>query len=57
MPLLPQRIAVISSPTAAGYGDFVTNYRVTLSAFILYGVFPALMQGNQVEDSVLQAPR
>lgn len=34
MPLLPQRIAVISSPTAAGYGDFVTNYRVTLSAFI-----------------------
>jgi exodeoxyribonuclease VII large subunit len=56
MPLLPQRIAVISSPTAAGYGDFC--HQLQSNSFGFYfntELFPALMQGNQVEDSVLQA--
>ena len=56
MPLLPQRIAVISSATAAGYDDFchqlVNNSR---SFFFYVELFPALMQGNQVEESVLAA--
>ena len=56
MPLLPQRVAVISSATAAGYGDFcnqlVNNPRG-------YGfrteLFPAIMQGERVEESILSA--
>ena len=56
MPILPQRIAVISSATAAGYGDFcnqlVNNPRG-------YGfcteLFPAIMQGERVEESILSA--
>ncbi|WP_319504521.1 exodeoxyribonuclease VII large subunit [Bacteroides graminisolvens] len=56
MPLLPQCIAVISSPTAAGYGDFCHQLQSNSFGFYFYTeLFPALMQGNQVEDSVLQA--
>lgn len=56
LPLFCQRIAVISSATAAGYGDFCNqlqgneygvSFRVTL--------FPAVMQGVQVEESVIAA--
>lgn len=54
MPLLPQRIAVISSATAAGYGDFCHQLHAH-RAVLLVRLFPALMQGNQVEESVLAA--
>jgi exodeoxyribonuclease VII large subunit len=38
MPLLPQRIAVISSPTAAGYGDFCHQLQSNLFRLLfLYG--------------------
>jgi exodeoxyribonuclease VII large subunit len=56
LPLVPQRIAVISSPTAAGYGDFRNQldsnpygYRFT------YALFPAIMQGSGAEESVTKA--
>lgn len=56
MPELPQRIAVISSATAAGYGDFCHQLQHNPRGFFFYTeLFPALMQGNQVEDSVLAA--
>lgn len=56
MPVLPQRIAVISSATAAGYGDFCHQLRHNPRGFYFYSeLFPALMQGNQVEDSILAA--
>lgn len=56
MPLLPQRIAVISSATAAGYGDFCHQLQNNPRGFFFYTeLFPALMQGNQVEESVLAA--
>ncbi|WP_148372217.1 exodeoxyribonuclease VII large subunit [Bacteroides bouchesdurhonensis] len=56
MPLLPQRIAVISSATAAGYGDFCHQLKHNPCGFFFYTeLFPALMQGNQVEESVLDA--
>lgn len=56
MPVLPQRIAVISSATAAGYGDFCHQLRHNPRGFYFYTeLFPALMQGNQVEDSILAA--
>lgn len=55
-PLLPQRIAVISSATAAGYGDFInqlTNNEYGLKFYV--ELFPAIMQGEQVESSILKA--
>lgn len=56
MPLLPQRIAVISSATAAGYGDFCHQLQHNTRGFFFYTeLFPALMQGSQVEESVLAA--
>lgn len=56
MPVLPQRVAVISSATAAGYGDFCHQLRHNPRGFYFYAeLFPALMQGNQVEDSILAA--
>lgn len=56
MPVLPQRVAVISSATAAGYGDFCHQLRHNPRGFYFYReLFPALMQGNQVEDSILAA--
>lgn len=56
MPLLPQRIAVISSPTAAGYGDFCHQLKENPYGFVFYTrLLPALMQGNQVEQSVISA--
>ena len=56
MPVLPQRVAVISSAIAAGYGDFCHQLQHNPSGFYFYTeLFPALMQGNQVEESVLAA--
>lgn len=56
MPVLPKRIAVISSATAAGYGDF--NHQLAHNPYGYHfhiELFPAIMQGNQVEESVIQA--
>lgn len=56
LPELPQRIAVISSATAAGYGDFSHQLQHNGQGFFFYTeLFPALMQGGQVEESVLAA--
>ena len=44
MPVLPQRIAVISSATAAGYGDFCHQLQHNSRGFFFYTeLFPALM--------------
>lgn len=56
MPRLPQRIAVISSSTAAGYGDFCHQLQNNPRGFYFHTeLFPALMQGERVEESVLAA--
>lgn len=56
IPLLPRRIAVISSATAAGYGDFCHQLQHNPRGFFFYTeLFPALMQGDRVEESVLAA--
>lgn len=56
MPRLPQRIAIISSPTAAGYGDFCHQLQNNSRGFYFYTeLFSALMQGDRVEDSILAA--
>ncbi len=56
LPLVPQRVAVISSPTAAGLGDFMDqlrhnrgNYRFEVQ------LFKASMQGDAAEASIVAA--
>lgn len=56
LPLLPQRIAVISSPTAAGYEDFRKHLENNSYGFVFYHrLFPAIMQGEQTEISIIAA--
>ena len=56
MPLLPKRIAVISSATAAGYGDFSNQLANNTGGFWFHTeLFPAIMQGDGVEQSIMQA--
>lgn len=56
MPLLPQRVAVISSATAAGYGDFCNQLLNNSDGLVFYPhLFAAVMQGDKVEASVIAA--
>ena len=56
MPMLPQRVAVISSATAAGYGDFCNQLMNNPRGYgFRTELFPAIMQGERVEESVLSA--
>jgi exodeoxyribonuclease VII large subunit len=56
LPELPQRLAIISSPTAAGYGDFSDQLKNDPSHFAFYSkLFPAIMQGDQAEASIISA--
>lgn len=56
MPLLPQRVAVISSATAAGYGDFCNQLLNNADGLVFYPhLFAAVMQGDKVEASVIAA--
>lgn len=52
----PQRIAVISSDSAAGYGDFINQLENNPDRFaITTRLFPALMQGDRTAASVMGA--
>ena len=56
LPLLPQRIAVISSAGAAGYGDFCAQLSDNPYGLqFLTVLFPAVMQGELVESSIISA--
>lgn len=56
LPVLMQRIAVVSSPTAAGYGDFMNQLLLNETHLrFVPTLFPAVMQGNGVEESLMQA--
>ena len=56
MPIAPRSIAVISSPTAAGYEDFCNQLLNNAQQYPFYiKLFPAVMQGNQTEESVILA--
>ena len=56
IPVLPNRIAVISSATAAGWGDFRDQLANNIYGFRFYvKLFPAMMQGDDVERSVIAA--
>lgn len=53
---IANRIAVISSPTAAGYEDFCNQLTNNKDRFIFYNkLFPAIMQGDRTEQSIIAA--
>lgn len=55
-PVLPKRIAIITSPTAAGYEDFLNQLANNKAGYPFYPkLFPALMQGEKTEGSVIAA--
>lgn len=56
LPMFCQRIAVISSATAAGFGDFCNHLQHNDYGFhFAVELFPAIMQGEQVEPTVISA--
>lgn len=56
MPLLPRRIAVISSETAAGYRDFLRHLHENEYGFRFSAkLFSAPMQGNDAPQGIVEA--
>lgn len=56
LPTITNRIAVISSPTAAGYEDFCNQLENNPDGFVFYThLFPAIMQGERTEESIISA--
>lgn len=56
LPEFANRIAVISSPTAAGYEDFRDQLTNNSFGFVFYTkLFPAIMQGDRSEASIIAA--
>jgi exodeoxyribonuclease VII large subunit len=54
--LLPKNIAVISSPTAAGLGDFINQLERNSYGYKFHiKLFPAVMQGEKTTESVIAA--
>lgn len=53
---LPNRVAIISSSTAAGYGDFINQLIKNVFGYRFYvKLFPAFMQGDGAEQSIIKA--
>ncbi len=51
-----QRIAVVSSASAAGYGDFCHQLQTNEYGYVFYPVlFSAVMQGEGIEQSIIAA--
>ncbi|MDU1891195.1 MAG: exodeoxyribonuclease VII large subunit [Dysgonomonas sp.] len=56
LPVPTSRIAIISSPTAAGYEDFLDQLSRNSYGFVFYTkLFPAIMQGDRTEESIIYA--
>lgn len=56
LPPVVQRIAVISSATAAGFGDFVDQLDKNSFGYkVYYKLFPSPMQGNEAVGGLLSA--
>lgn len=56
LPEVAQRIAIISSPTAAGLQDFMDQLHENPHRFVFYTkLFPAVMQGMEAPRSVMNA--
>lgn len=56
LPPVIQKIAILSSPTAAGYGDFINQLETNPYGIKFYHhLFPAVMQGERAEQSIAGA--
>ena len=56
LPLVPQKIAIISSETAAGYGDFINQIENNEWGYKAYiKLYPATMQGDLAAKSIIDA--
>ena len=56
LPIIPQRIAIISSVSAAGYDDFVNQLtRNDRGIDFRQKLFPSLMQGNEAPASIIES--
>lgn len=56
LPMFAQRIAVVSSEGAAGFGDFCRQFHDNAGGYQFdVRLFPAVMQGEAVERSVVEA--
>ena len=56
LPLVPQRIAIISSSTAAGYGDFVNQIDNNSDGYRIYHrLYQSIVQGDGAEASILSS--
>jgi len=54
--LCPQKLAIISSPTAAGYTDFINQLENNPYGYVFYTrLFPTVMQGTETETSMTAA--
>lgn len=56
LPAVPQKIAVISSSTAAGYGDFVNQIKNNRFGYqVHHQLFQATLQGAEAAQTIIQA--
>ncbi len=56
LPFVPQKIAVISSATAAGYQDFINQLQNNQQGYKFYTkLFPATMQGVETVPTIISA--
>lgn len=56
LPTLPQKLAIISSSTAAGYGDFMEQLKNNAEGLVFYTcLFQAKMQGDEAPESIMDA--
>jgi exodeoxyribonuclease VII large subunit len=55
-PVVPQRIAIISSKNAAGYSDFVNHLNGNSFGYVFYtALFETSLQGTETEPGVINA--
>ena len=56
LPLVPQNIAIISSPSAAGFGDFMHQIQHNSFGYTFHiRLFKAIMQGEEAVASIVNA--
>ena len=55
-PVFPQKIAVISSKSAAGYTDFINQLKNNSFGYVFYtALFETVLQGTETEQSIIRA--
>jgi exodeoxyribonuclease VII large subunit len=56
LPMVPQRIAIISSKNAAGYSDFINHLKGNSFGYVFYtALIDTVMQGTETESGVINA--